>query len=144
MNTLALTNPTDLSGWDLYLDVNGNIAVRSGGIALAQDVASAVRTFQGECWYDSTLGVPYFQNILGKRVSLQFIKQALIAAGSIVPGVASIVCFLTGPGKDRVVGGQLQITSATGQIVVAQTGDVLGTEPWWSSGASYEAVGGTT
>lgn len=143
MNTLALSNPIQYgaevdgtTGWDIFVDDSGNLAVRTGGDAIAQDVASAVRCFMGECWYDASLGVPYFQQVLGYRVSLQFVKQALVAAASVVPGVASIACFLTGP-VNRVVGGQLQVTSQTGQVSVVATGDLLGALPWWvNSGAS--------
>lgn len=143
MNTIALSPPTQYgavvdgsTGWDIYLDSSGNLAVQTGALALAQDAASAVRTFQRECWYDWTLGVIYYQAILGFRVSLQFVKQNLVAAASVVPGVASIACFLTGP-VDRVVGGQLQITSQTGEVVAISTGDLLGALPWWvNAGAS--------
>lgn len=137
MKTLALSTPAqDGTGWDLVVDSSGNLVVNSGGLALAQDVACAVRTFKGECWYDATLGVPYFQRILGHRVSLQFMKQAFVAAGMVVPNVASIKCFLTGPGPGRNVGGQLQITSADGQVSVVETGSLLGTLPWWVSAVS--------
>ena len=107
MNTLLLSPPqltTDnsgSSGWDLQLDGNGNLAVATGAYALAQDVASAVRTFQGEMWYDVGFGVPYFQQILGKLPSLAFVKQKLIAVAVTVPGVASVACFLTGPNAGR-------------------------------------------
>jgi hypothetical protein len=107
-------------------------------------VASAVRTFQGECWYDTTLGVPYFQNILGYRISLQYMKQAFVRAGMIVPDVASITCFLTGPGLNRSVGGQLQIKSRSGLISVAETGNLLGVAPWWVSAVSEIAAGAST
>lgn len=132
------------SGWDLVIDTSGNLAVAKGGEALAQDVASAVRTFLGEAWYDGTLGVPYYENILGRRVSLQYLKQVFANAGLIVPNVASIKIFLTGPSLGRVIGGQLQITSVDGQIVVAQTGNLLGVAPWWVQAASEEAVGAVT
>lgn len=137
MNTLALSTPNqDGSGWDLFLTADGNLAIQTGGLALAQDVASAVRTFQGECWYDRTLGVAYFQQVLGYRVSLQFVKLNLVTAASIVPGVASIACFLTGP-VNRAVGGQLQITSQTGVVVPpVSIGNVLGQLPWWTNAAA--------
>ena len=61
-NTLLL----DTVAWDLVLDSFGNIALASPPYALAQDVASAIRTFLGEVYYDASLGVPYFQDILGQ------------------------------------------------------------------------------
>jgi len=60
MDTLLL----DLDNWDLTVDAAGNWAVASPPYAIAQDVASAIKTFQlqagpndpvlGECWYDNT------------------------------------------------------------------------------------------
>lgn len=130
MNTLLLS--TD---WDLSIDGAGNIAVAKGQYAIAQDVASAVRTFLGECWYDVSQGVPYFENILGYRPSLQFMKSRFIAAGMTVPGVASIVCFLTGPGTARMVGGQLQITDDGDNLLLVETTQLQGVAPWYINAA---------
>lgn len=131
MNSLLLS--TDK--WDLTVDGAGNIAVTTGPYAIAQDVASAVRVFLGECWYDATLGVAYLQQILGQKPSLQFMKAQFIAAGLTVPGVASIACFLTGPGPSREVGGQLQITSNDGTLVIAETTNLQGVAPWYVNAA---------
>lgn len=134
MNTLQLSPPDlETGGWDLTLDSNGNIAIAIGASAIAQDVASACRTVLGEVWYDVTFGVPYFQEILGQLPPFAFLKQKLIAVGMTVPGVASISCFLTGP-VGRSVGGQMQITSADGTLVLlnnATLGDL-----WYVSGVS--------
>lgn len=135
MNTLASDSDGDL------LVENGDLVVASGGLAVAIDVASVARTFRGECWYDSTLGVPYYNQILGQRPSLQFVKQALVTAGLTVPDVASIRCFLTGPGPNRVIGGQLQITTVSGQVVVATVGNLLGQLPWWVNAAASASGG---
>ena len=56
MKTLLLDQTT----WDLTLDANNNIALAAEPYAFAQDAASAIRLFQGELWYDTTRGVPYF------------------------------------------------------------------------------------
>lgn len=61
MNTLLL----DLTNWDLCIDASGNIAMAAAPYAIAQDVASAQRTFLGEVYYNKLIGVPYFQNVLG-------------------------------------------------------------------------------
>jgi hypothetical protein len=132
MNTLLLS--TD--NWDLTVDNSGNIAIAQGPYAIAQDVASAVRTFLGECWYDTTQGVPYLEQILGQLPSLQFMKAKFIAAGLTVPGVASIACFLTGPGSNRELGGQLQITDTDGNFVVIQTTNLQGIAPWYVNAAT--------
>jgi len=55
----------DRTVWDLVLDSNGDIALASPPYALEQDVASAVRLFLGELWYDTTKGIPYLKKFLG-------------------------------------------------------------------------------
>lgn len=108
-NTLAL----DQTAWDLVLDAKGNIALASAPYAIAQDVASAVRTFTGECWYDTTKGVPYWQGILGERPSPQFLKNALNNAALAVPDVADAQTILISF-TDRELTGQVQVIDTDG------------------------------
>lgn len=103
----------DVDSWDLVVDANGNIAVADEPYALAQDAASAIKTFLGEVFYNTTIGVPYFQSILGQNPSLDFIKSQLEAAALTVPGVVSAKCFITSV-TNRKVSGQVQTTDANG------------------------------
>lgn len=102
----------DQGTWDLCLDANGNIAVARPPYALAQDVSSAIRTFLGECWYDTSLGVPYFGNILGKNPPLTYLIAQMEAAALSVPGVISATCTITSV-NDRVVTGQVVFSDGT-------------------------------
>jgi hypothetical protein len=111
VNTLLLD-----TNWDIALDANGNIALASPPYAIAQDAASAVKTIAGECWYDTTLGVPY-NRILGKTPPLQSVKAAFVKEALRVPDVTSAKCFLESIGN-RAISGQLQVTDATGVTVV--------------------------
>ena len=104
--------------WDLCLDAAGNIAVATAPYALAQDAASAIRLFLGEGWYDTTIGVPYFQQILGQYPSVAFIKGELVAAALSVPGVTAASVFLTGLAHRKLTG-QVQITDAAGAVMSA-------------------------
>jgi hypothetical protein len=108
MNTLLLDGTT----WDLVLDSNGNIAVAAQPYALAQDAASAIKTFLGECYFDTTIGVPYLQQIFGKSPPLALIKSALVAAAETVPDVAQAQVFFTGI-TARALSGQVQVVSAS-------------------------------
>lgn len=130
MNTLLLD-----ANWDLSVTSAGNIAVAKGKYAIAQDVASICRVFATEVWYDITQGIPYFERVLGYLPSLQFLKSRYIAAAVQVPGVASVKIFLTGPGKNREVGGQIQITDQNGDILVVETTNLQGIAPWYVSAA---------
>lgn len=107
MQTLLL----DRAQWDLVLDVDGNIAMASDPYSLAQDAASAIKTFLGEVYFDTTLGVPYLSDILAKNPSVALLKARLAAAAETVPGVSSAQVFLVAI-TDRRVNGQVQVTSA--------------------------------
>lgn len=110
MKTLLL----DIDQWDLLADAAGNIAVASDPYAQSQDVASAIRTFLGEVWYDITMGVPYFQDILGLTPPVTFFQELMQAAAVTVPGVASAACTIQSF-KDRRVTGQVLFTTDSGQ-----------------------------
>ena len=114
MNTLLLDPVT----WDLTLDAFGNIAVASDPLSVAQDASSAIRTFQRECWYNTTLGIPFFSTILGKRPPLSVIKAQLTAAAMTVPGAANAVCYIASI-ADRNVVGQVQIADINGNTSAA-------------------------
>lgn len=109
LNTLLL----DRSQWDLVLDSLGNIAMAEPPYALAQDVASAVKLFLGELWYDTTKGIPYFEEVLGQlpppSVLIGLIEQAALT----VPGVVSAQCIIQSF-DNREVRGQIQFIDETG------------------------------
>jgi hypothetical protein len=110
MNTLLLS----VSEWDLVLDAKGNIAMAEEPYALAQDVASAIKTFLGEVWYNTELGVPYFQQILGRAPTITVFKQYLIEAALTVPGVVTADCTIQSF-EGRTVAGQVIFTDSNGQ-----------------------------
>lgn len=107
MATLLL----DRDPWDLCLDAAGNIAVAQEPYALVQDVASEARVWAGECYYDTSIGVPY-PNILGKVQPVQLLKSSLAEAAQRVPNVTNPVVYLTAI-KGREVGGQIQFDQGT-------------------------------
>lgn len=110
----------DQGAWDLCLDANGNIAVAQPPYALAQDVASAIRTFLGECWYDTSLGVPY-RNILGKNPPISYLIAQMEAAALTVPGVVSASCTIQSV-KGRTVTGQVAFTDSSGATQTVSLG----------------------
>lgn len=111
MKTLLL----DLSQWDLLLDAGGNLAIAEAPYQRAQDVASALRTFLGEVWYDVSVGIAYFQEILGHTPPLTTFQELMIAAAKTVPGVVSAECTIEAF-EDRRVHGQVTFTSDDGQV----------------------------
>ncbi len=114
---MARTMLLDRSTWDLVIDANGNIATATAPYSLAQDAASACRTFLGECWYNTGVGVPLW-NVLGQLPPLSLMKQYFVNAAMTVPGVVAAQVFLS-ISSGRVLGGQIQVTDANGVITAA-------------------------
>jgi hypothetical protein len=108
---MAKTLPLS-ADWDLTLDPAGNLLLTDPDASIAQDVASAIRTFLGECWYDTTLGLPYFEAILGQRPPRSLVVDQIQQAALTVPDVASASVTFLGL-KDRVLTGVVLVTRTT-------------------------------
>lgn len=110
MDTILLDRTT----WDLLLDANGNIAIASGSYAIAQDISSAVRAFEGEVYYDTSAGLPYRQKILGRGQSLALFQADAASEAITVPEVASARC-VSGLNAARQVTGAILFTTTSGE-----------------------------
>ena len=102
--------------WDLTMDAAGNMALApmSPPDNLAQDAASAVRTWLGEEYWNTQIGIPW-QTILGSVPNLPLLKQQLVNAALTVPGVATAIVFLSSF-DNRAISGQIQVVAqGTGQ-----------------------------
>ena len=112
MNTLLL----DVSAWDLTIDGKGNIAMAVSPYAIAQDVASALRTFAGELWYDTTQGVPYFTDALGQSYNQGLLQDDFNTAALSVPEVVQTVTKLTPPDRTtrELAGGTVAVSTSAG------------------------------
>lgn len=97
----------DQTAWDLILDANGNIALAQPPYALAQDVASEIKTFLGEVWYDTTIGIPYWTQILGKLPPASLLIEMINQAARRRYGVVSVQTVITGF-NERAVTGHVQ------------------------------------
>ena len=110
MKTLLL----DVVDWDLITDAAGNIALASEPYAYSQDVASAVKLFSGELFYDESKGVPYFeQNILGGAPPLSVLTAALQAAALTVPDVVDATPVIESF-QNRTIGGSIRFRTSDG------------------------------
>src|ERR1700722_14664811 len=121
---MASTLLLDTVAWDLVLDAAGNIAGASEPYSLSQDAASAIMTYQGESFWDTTLGVPYLTQIFGHSPTIEQLKSLFIAAALTVPDVVSAKCFISLAGN-RGVSGQTQVTSASTGVVSAASFTVI-------------------
>jgi len=111
----------DLDNWDLCLAANGSIALARPPYSTAQSVSSAIRTVLGEVYYDVTLGIPYFGNILGKNPQLTYIIAQMEAAALSVPGVVAATCTISSV-NGRAVTGQVEFTDSGGNTQTISLG----------------------
>lgn len=84
----------DTSEWDLFLDRTGNISTlgkKESSELLCQRIKHRLQTFQGECFLDRNVGVPYFSEVLKKRPDLGRIRSLLASVISSVEGVSKIL-----------------------------------------------------
>jgi hypothetical protein len=115
----------DRTTWDLALDASGNIAVATEPYSLAQDAASAIKTFLGECYWDTTQGIDYLTLVFkGPPPSISTLKQLFVNAALTVPDVGSAQCFIT-QASNRQLTGQIQVTSKSTGLVSAASFDVI-------------------
>ena len=122
----------DTDTWDLTSH-NGNIATvdDSDGEQQAQDAASACRLFLSELWFDTTQGVPYWQQMLGQLPPISLIESNFVTAAETVTNVESasveVISLMNQPvsrtlrfQENRVVTGTVSVTGPT------STGSVIG------------------
>ena len=111
MNTILL-NPTS---WDMLLDSNGNIAMASNPYAIAQDVASAIKLFLGELYYNTGKGIPYFAEILSKspNTAAPILAAQVEQAALTVPEVVSAKCTQL-YFDNQVLSGVVEVIDTTG------------------------------
>ncbi|MFK2876882.1 hypothetical protein [Rhodanobacter hydrolyticus] len=109
---MTTTFMLDPDTWDLVVGPDGNYVTLTGAAQIQQDVCSAIRTFQGECWYDNTQGMPYFESIFGQPVASSFLKKQVQNAALTVPTVTgATLTNLTISG--RKLTGTVVVTTST-------------------------------
>lgn len=83
---------------DLQLDTIGDLRLTDAGDdlvlvdgidAIAQDLTTRLRTFQGEWFLDTRIGMPYFQKVLGQKPRIGVLQSLFGEAILSTPGVNS-------------------------------------------------------
>ncbi|MBS0961135.1 MULTISPECIES: hypothetical protein [Acetobacter] len=104
----------DAATWDLVIDAQGNIAQAAAPYAIVQNVACAVRVFLGECWYNTALGLPYLEHVLGRSQSVALFRSDVEQVARTVQGVSRAVCVLTDISPQRRLSGIIQLALEDG------------------------------
>jgi hypothetical protein len=81
-------DPTTL---DFSLDDGGQMLGVQGAERIAQHVRTRIETRRGDWYLDTTVGVPYLEEIFVKDPDLTVIRASLVGEITDVPGVQRIV-----------------------------------------------------
>lgn len=108
------------SSWDLMLDGHGNIAMIGDSAAIAQDVGSAVYTFLGEVWFNTSVGLPYFAQILGQPLNAPLFSSLYNQIALTVPNVVKAQTTFTALTPTRRLSGTIKVIDTAGQAIDAQ------------------------
>ena len=78
---------------DLFLRPNGELAVVRDAEAVGQHVRQRLKTFEGEWFLDTTAGVPWLDQILGKNYDPALAEAVVKAEILDTDGVTEITAF---------------------------------------------------
>lgn len=80
-----------LSGNDIYINTETwDFELVDDLDAIAQDCDIRMQFFLGEWYLDTRLGIPYYQEILGQKTTIQAVKGILREAILSTPGIQSV------------------------------------------------------
>ena len=106
------------SPWDLGVDAFNNMATNTQGMAVAQDVASAIQLFNGELYFDTTQGVPYFSQVFVPPFNSVLVSSLLTQAAYTVPNVVQAQAQgVTMSPITRRVTGTINVVDVNGQAL---------------------------
>lgn len=78
---------------DLYLADDGQLAIVTDALAIGQHVRQRLKTFSGEWFLDTTAGVPWLDEILGRRYDPALAETVTKAEILDTDGVREILTF---------------------------------------------------
>lgn len=82
-----------LHGQDLAIN-QGDLCLCAGDTdAIAQAIIIRLKTFAGEWFLDSNVGLPYLSHILGKKNSERFLQRIVTKTIKTLPGVVDLKNF---------------------------------------------------
>ena len=112
---VALARTTPAGDLDLS---EGSRRFVSGSDYIAQKIQQRLQFFQGEWWKDTTLGVPWLQDVLIKSPSLEVVRSIVKNAILAVPGISSVpTCTVDFDTQNRLASITFTAVYGTGQTV---------------------------
>lgn len=100
---------------------NGDLSLADGTTAIAQDWQQRLQTWLGEWFLDTSVGVPYKQQILVKNPNFDLIQADLINQTIAVPGIQEVIDFTFNfDSAGRSLSVSISAQDSNGQTITAQ------------------------
>lgn len=115
------------------LMVNGDLVLTSDADArgtnnVSQDCIQRLSCFQGECFMDTTLGLPYFQSLLGQKAPAATWDATLQAAVLQTPGIIQLNYWKSSPNyRTRTLAIEFRAVTSSGPVTYNGTVDLNAT-----------------
>lgn len=101
--------------------ISGDLSLAQGITAIQQDLQQTLQFWLGEWFLDTTVGIPYRQQILVKNPNLDLVQADLVNAALNVPGITQITDFsMQYSSTNRTASVFITALTSTGQVIKAQ------------------------
>jgi hypothetical protein len=102
-----------------FVIVNNNLVLVEGREFVQQNLKQRLQTLLGECELDTSLGIPYIEEILGKRRQQSIVENILKDAILSTPGVIKLNSFsLEFEESTRILTVNFEVASESGTIII--------------------------
>jgi hypothetical protein len=102
-----------------FVIVNNNLVLVESREFVQQNLKQRLQTLLGECELDTSLGVPYIEEILGKRRQQSIVENILKDAILSTPGVIKLNSFsLEFEESTRILTVNFEVASESGTIII--------------------------
>ena len=121
---------------DIKLDDNGDVSFTNGESSVtsigAEDLAQRIRirlnTFQGEWFMDNTLGVDWWNRVMGKNRSKAAVDAIIQEQILLEPDALQIVDYSSSISKERVFSCSFRVRTEDGAISAVQSFTITPTQ----------------
>ena len=96
--------------WDIQLDENGLLLLADTDYSVAQNVATAVRLFTNDAYFDTETGIPHFQITYIRNPNLSVIRSRIKQTAEAVEGVLKATVILYPVTEKGVLSGVINLT----------------------------------
>lgn len=102
-----------------FVIVNNNLVLVESREFVQQNLKQRLQTLLGECELDTSLGVPYIEEILGKRRQQTIVENILKDVILSTPGVIKLNSFsLEFEESTRILTVNFEVASESGTIII--------------------------